>query len=35
MGRTELGYMVPDPKNMTTRAIKWRRSTSKPDEKAL
>ena len=33
MSRTELGSVVPDLKVMTTRTIKWRRSTSEPDEK--
>ena len=31
---TELGYVAPDTKIVTTRAIKWRRSTSEPDEKS-
>jgi len=35
VGRTELGYAAPDTKTMTIRAIKWRKSTSEPDEKAL
>ena len=35
VGRTELGYVPPDTKIVTTRAIKWRRSISEPDEKAL
>ena len=35
VGRTELGYVAPDAKIVTTRVIKWRRSTSEPDEEAL
>jgi len=34
VGRTELGYAIPDQKIVTTMAIKWRR-TSEPGEKAL
>ena len=34
VGRTKLGYVVPDMKTMTTMAIKWR-STSEPDKSNL
>jgi len=35
MGRTELGYVAPNLKIMTTKAIKWRKSTLEPGAKAL
>ena len=34
VGRTELGHAAHDTKTMTTREIKWRSSTSEPDEKS-